>query len=131
MESALVPKQTVMVVEDDADIRAAIAEVLKDEGYRVACAGNGAEALAKLQEPPLPSLILLDLKMPVMDGYQFHRCLQESAEMRSLPVVVISADGNVRQKAGSLGITGYLQKPVDLSHLLDTVARYCLPQATQ
>ncbi len=71
-----------------------------------------------------PDLILLDLMMPIMDGWQFRREQAQDPSLSAIPVVVLSADGNVRQKAASLHADGYLQKPVDVENLLEVIQRH-------
>jgi len=116
----------VLIVEDDYDIREVLTEVLQDEGYSVAGAANGREALDYLSDgSPVPSLILLDLMMPVMSGWQFVSEQRQVSALASIPVVVVSADGNLQQKAGSLGASGYLRKPIEIEALLQVVSRYC------
>jgi CheY-like chemotaxis protein len=116
----------VMVVEDDHAIREALRELLEDEGYRVTQASNGAEALARLREDR-PGLILLDLMMPVMDGWEFRNAIQRDPQLSSIPVVILSADHAVAQRAGSLRVQGWLSKPFQLDQLLRTVQRYAAP----
>ena len=117
--------KTVLIVEDDLDIREALSQVLEFEGYPVATAVNGEEALKYLANSEPPGLILLDLMMPVMDGWQFRLEQKKHPEWSQIPVVIVSADGQVGQKAASIGASGYLKKPVELDTLLDTVAQYC------
>src|SRR5688572_27353229 len=84
----------ILLVEDDNDVREAIAEGLEDAGYQVFAAENGQEALDYLgSAPQLPSLILLDLMMPTMDGWQFHEQLSHHPRCAHIPVVVLSAAG--------------------------------------
>jgi len=109
----------VLVVEDDLDILEAICDALEANGYHVARARNGAEALERVVEAR-PSVILLDLMMPVMDGAAFAGQLR-TAGRGDIPIVVISADGNPRQ-AALIGAQGYLAKPFDLQALLTQVA---------
>jgi CheY-like chemotaxis protein len=110
----------VLVVDDDPDILEAICDILDSEGYRVTRARHGAEALERLQAER-PSLILLDLMMPVMDGLAFANALRERRLDPEIPIVVISADGNP-QKAASIGARGFLAKPFDIEALLSHVA---------
>ena len=114
-----------MIVEDDLDIRDALTQILEFEGYNVLSAENGQDALARLRDGEKPSLILLDLMMPVMDGWQFRVEQQKDANLNTIPVVIISADGRVYQKASAIGAVGYLKKPVELEVLLSTVERHC------
>lgn len=117
--------RTVMIVEDDFDIRDALTQILEFEGYHVVVAGNGQEALMQLRDGQKPGLILLDLMMPVMDGWQFRVEQQKDARLNAIPVVIISADGRVYQKASAIGAVGYLKKPVELEVLLNTVEQHC------
>lgn len=114
----------ILVVEDDNDIREALMGVLSDEGYPVLGAADGRQALDRLRDGARPSLILLDLMMPFMNGWQFRAEQKLDAALSDIPVVVISADANVRQKAESLDAVGYLKKPVELEGLLDVVKRF-------
>ena len=115
----------VLVVDDDGGIRGVLSQILEDEGHRVRSAANGLEALRQLEGPERPCLILLDLMMPVMNGWEFMSRRSENDSLADIPVVVISADQNVGENAAALGATGYLEKPIDLNVLLDTVQRYC------
>lgn len=117
-------ERLVLVVDDDADIREALTDTLEDEGFQVATAENGAAALAYLRRYTRPALVLLDWMMPVMDGAQFHCELSADARFADLPVVLLTADANAKGKALSLGIRGFLKKPVNVQDLLDEVERY-------
>lgn len=115
----------VLVVDDDPDILEAICDILEVEGYRVARARNGKEALEAIDEE-VPSLVLLDLMMPVMDGPTFARVLRTRPFAMEVPIVVISADGNPG-RAVSVGARGYLAKPFDIDALLAHVAALAGP----
>lgn len=119
------PVVGVLVVEDDFDIRGTIRLALEAEGYTVATAENGREALEYLRGVGVPCLILLDLMMPVMDGWAFRAAQRADPGWARVPVVVISADGRASQKARALGAADGLSKPIDLDALLDTVKRHC------
>jgi two-component system, chemotaxis family, chemotaxis protein CheY len=108
----------VLVVDDDPDILEALAEILEAEGFVVRRARNGKEALEQL-EPDFPKLILLDLMMPVMDGWEFSQRMRE--RKISVPVIVLSADRNVGTKARDIGAVGHLAKPFELNDLLQMV----------
>jgi CheY-like chemotaxis protein len=123
MEKAL---KKILIVEDDWDIRDVLTQVLEYEGYEVDTAGNGREAIEYLETHPRPGLILLDLMMPVMDGWQFRAEQQQRSDWSTIPVVILSADGNAYQKAATIRAAGYLKKPVELETLLDTVSRHCI-----
>lgn len=114
----------VLVVDDDADVRFGLVEILADEGFEVASAVHGAEALELLRAGLQPALILLDLRMPVMDGEAFCERWREDEALARLPVVIISADANAVERARRCGATGILEKPVDLDVLLNTIEKY-------
>jgi CheY-like chemotaxis protein len=120
----------ILIVEDDFDIREVLTEVLVDEGYCVAGAANGKEGLALLNAGGRPKIVLLDLMMPVMSGWQFVAEQRKNHALAGIPVVVVSADGNLQQKAASLKASGFLRKPVEIDDLLEVVARYCRSRAS-
>jgi CheY-like chemotaxis protein len=116
-------RETILVVDDDVDIRCSIAEALEDEGYVAPTAGDGAEALRSLADGRLrPSLILLDLKMPLMDGWAFRVEQTGNPELAHIPVIVFTASKLEAKGAAKLNAAGYLRKPVALDELLDMVA---------
>ena len=116
----------ILLVEDDTAIRQTLAEVLEDEGYEVACAANGAEALAHLTRSAVPSLILLDLTMPVMDGWTFRSVQREDPRLARIPTVVVSANHTAdRRTVDVLAADAFLAKPFDLDSLMDTIERLC------
>jgi CheY-like chemotaxis protein len=116
----------ILLIDDDLSIRTVLAEILEDEGYHVTSAANGQEALQYLQQQhTVPCLILLDLMMPIMNGWDFRRAQQQDPQLASIPVVVISADNSVPQKAASLGARGYLAKPIAIERLIALVSQYC------
>lgn len=106
----------VLVVDDDDAIREVIAEVLRDHGYDVLAAANGEQALMTLNDEPPPDLVLLDLMMPVMSGWEVLEQLQENVQLSEIPVVVVSA-------MTAPGMCEHLPKPIDLDCLLNTVNR--------
>ena len=117
----------VLVVDDDPDILEALSEILEAEGFEIRRARNGKEALERL-EPEPPNLILLDLMMPVMDGWEFaQRMRQKPAAVAAIPIIVLSADRNVGSKAADIGAVGHLAKPFELNDLLDMVRRSLNP----
>ncbi len=117
-------KRRILVVEDDCTIRETIAELLQEEGYGVTCAGNGVEALAALAHEEAPGLILLDLMMPVMNGWELRDALSHDPRLSRIPVVVVSA-GTAADAAASLGADAFLPKPFEITALLDAVGRHC------
>ena len=109
----------VMVVEDDASTRELVIAVLAIEGFTPVAARDGAEALRQLREEQVhPELILLDLMMPVMDGWQFRAEQLKDPALAAIPVVVMSAAGDVDVPA-----EGHVDKPFDLDVLVDVVSR--------
>jgi CheY-like chemotaxis protein len=114
----LVVSVSVLVVDDEVDIRTAMTEVLEDEGYEVYAARDGQEGLDRLREKQ-PSVILLDLMMPGMNGWEFRRAQQREPEVSDIPVIVLTAMG----RAPSIEAQSFLQKPFDLDTLLDEVRR--------
>jgi len=113
----------VLVIEDDYATRDSITQALASEGFRVLGSGDGADALAKLATVQ-PCLILLDLMMPRMDGWQFMEELRVHPGVSRIPVVVVSAYGT-RDGVRSVGAADYLRKPFEFPVLLDFVGRYC------
>jgi CheY-like chemotaxis protein len=119
-------RRAVLVVEDDRPIRDSMVQVLQDEGYAVLVAIDGSEALRLLRDTPeLPGLILLDLMMPTMDGFQFRAEQLADPRLSSIPVVVLSADVNVFARAETLHVQGVLKKPLSLDALLGCVEQHC------
>jgi CheY-like chemotaxis protein len=119
--------QSILVVDDDPDVRESLAEILEDEGYRVTGVPNGVEALAYLRAKTRPSLILLDMMMPQMDGWRFRVEQQKNPDLAGIPVVILSAHGNAREAALVLGAADYLRKPLRAESLLEIADRYCRP----
>ena len=113
--------EDILVVEDDGDARWALKALLEAEGYRVACAAHGGEALDYLRQSRPPRAILLDLSMPVMDGWTFRKQQQRVAAWAVIPVVLLSAEEDLAWQAASLGAAGYLHKPVEVERLLAAV----------
>ncbi len=114
----------VLLIEDDVDLREVMAEALAVAGVRTAVASNGAEALGYLRNALPPALILLDLMMPVMDGFQFRHAQQAVPAWNAIPVVVLSADRELPAKAAALAVQHFLRKPVDLTELLEVIERF-------
>ena len=116
-------ERPILVVEDDHDVREALTDILEDAGYPVLAARHGREAL-DLLDHALPRLIILDLMMPVMNGYDFRRQQLETPRIADIPVVLLSADEAVAKRSRELEAQGWLSKPVDFDRLLDVVSRY-------
>jgi CheY-like chemotaxis protein len=119
------PSTYILIVEDDFDIREALEQILAEEGYEVRGASNGSEALEIATSGPAPRLILLDLMMPVMNGWQFRSEQLKEPRLAAVPVLVISADPDLQQKAAKLGVAGLLKKPISLDDLLSAVKVHC------
>jgi CheY-like chemotaxis protein len=111
----------VIVVEDDSDIREAVATALELEGFHVFQAENGARALEVLRKMPHPSLVLADLMMPVMDGWQLIGALSQDDRLATLPVIVVSANN----EKGPQGFR-QVKKPIDLDDLVKIVSELCV-----
>lgn len=117
-------RRPVLVVDDDRDIRETLAEILADEGYEVHTARNGSEGL-EVVASQRPGLVLLDLFMPIMDGAEFRRRQLGDPTIADVPVVVISAAAGLERKVASLGLAGWLEKPIHIDALFAIVGRYC------
>lgn len=114
----------ILVVEDDHSIRELLVELLQSEGYEVGSATNGLEGLRYLEVETHPDLILIDLMMPVMDGYSFRLEQMKHAVWSKIPVVVMSAEANAKDKMKQFGITTFLSKPVELESILKAVEQF-------
>ncbi len=118
-------KHRLLLVEDDDDIRTDLTAVLADAGYEVIAAGDGVAALRYLRGAEVPKLVLLDLMMPEMDGWQLRLELLKDRRLSTIPVVLLSAAGNLPTEAVCLGAVGFLSKPFEVSHLLHIVEQCC------
>jgi CheY-like chemotaxis protein len=112
----------VLVVDDDEDLTEMVRIMLVTSGYRVRCVRNGREAIAAVAQR-MPSIVLLDMLMPVMDGWQCARELR-ARYGRRVPIVVMTAAEHARARAGQVGIDDVLSKPFDMDDLLRVVARH-------
>ena len=113
----------VLIVEDDDDLRDMMAQMLTIEGFNAATAANGREALDYLHSTGRPSVILLDLMMPVMDGWEFRRQQKADPELAPVPVIVLSALDPPR--AATVDADAFLKKPLDFDRLLELVRDHC------
>ncbi len=116
--------QHILVVDDDPMIRETVAEILDFEGYSIETAANGREALQAMEQSP-PSLVLLDMRMPILDGWGFARKVKERGLQVS--IVVMTAARNAGRWAAEIDADGYLAKPFDLADLLATIDRLYRP----
>lgn len=122
-------EHAILVVEDDDDVREITIELLESLGYAALPARHGKEALDQLHAGLRPCVILLDLMMPVMDGWTFCEELQKDEALAVIPVVVASAASDQQPRNACLHAVGYFTKPIDLNELLAAVRRHCLPSA--
>jgi CheY-like chemotaxis protein len=113
----------ILVVEDDRDLREILGEALQLEGYEVVCVEHGAAALRHLETGARPCVILLDLMMPVMDGWTFRREILNDEALARIPVVVMTAAGGSR--AESIQSNATLHKPLEIGDVVDAVEGYC------
>jgi CheY-like chemotaxis protein len=118
------PVGTLLLVEDDEPTQSVMKTVLRLSGFEVTTAANGREALDRLRAEPKPGLILLDLMMPGMDGWQFRRRQRQDPGLADIPVVLVSATNDLHEQCQALGADAYLQKPVVFSEMLDLLKRY-------
>jgi len=114
----------ILVVEDDKDIRRNMQLLLESEGYTVEVAENGQVALDLLIRGSfIPTLIVLDLMMPVMDGFEFREAQEKVAAIAKIPVVIMTADGHVEEKKQRVGAVAGLKKPANIDDILDMVKK--------
>ena len=127
-EAALSPVRRVLVVDDDPAICSALSEALEGEGFEVASATNGHAALEHLRAGPAPAVIVLDLMMPVMDGWDFRHLQLQDPGLRDIPVVIVTAAGfSVETVHMQFGEVALIPKPVPLVDLLTALDRACPP----
>jgi CheY-like chemotaxis protein len=112
---------SLLVVEDDPDVRESLDELLESHGYRVACAANGNEALELLDRGERPAAILLDLMMPETDGFEFRKRQLERPDIRNIPVVVCTADAAATRRSAEMGDVRWVRKPFDIDELMGVV----------
>jgi len=119
---------TILIVEDDDEIRELLAEMLADRGYQVATARNGKEALELLRTKPLqPNIVLLDLMMPVMDGWQMRAEMLADPKLADIPVVIVSGAADLQDESDALKAARVLTKPVKWPVLLESVRDHASP----
>ncbi len=115
----------VLVIEDDGDVREALAAVLEHEGYPVLEAQHGRDALDKLRDADDVCLILLDLFMPTMNGWAFREAQVKDPTIADIPVVVVSAGTDLARHVATMGVVAGVPKPIDFDRLLHLVGQYC------
>jgi CheY-like chemotaxis protein len=117
--------RSILVVEDDPDLRGALAALLEDAGYDVVEAEHGLEALERLRSGTAFCLIVLDLFMPRMNGWAFRAEQVKDPRLAGIPVLMISADSHAAQRALSPGVVAAMTKPVEFARVLQVVAQHC------
>jgi DNA-binding response OmpR family regulator len=117
---------TVLVVEDDPDLASLVQMILADAGYEVALASDGLQALAQVEER-MPGVILLDMRMPIMNGWEFAREYKARYARAAAPIVVVTAAEDARARAAEIGADGWLEKPFEIDDVLRMVARFVRP----
>jgi len=115
--------RSILIVEDDEEIRWTLRELLEFEGYHVECASNGKQGLELLPQLATPCLILLDLMMPVMDGWEFLKLKKQDVQLAPIPVVVVTALGD--QELEKYDAKKVIKKPIQFETLLKVVHEYC------
>jgi signal transduction histidine kinase len=114
-------REHILLVEDDRSIRVVLKGILEEEGYDVTVAENGRQALERLRSSAVPDLIVLDLRMPVMDGWEFRAAQKSDPALARIPVLAVSADGSA--KAAAIDAQAYLRKPLSTDALLNAIGR--------
>jgi CheY-like chemotaxis protein len=119
------PPGPILVVDDNADVRDMLAHALEIAGYAVETARDGREALARMRREPQPRLVVLDLYMPVLDGFGVREEQLREPRLAAIPVLIYSGHHDVRQAARRMGVDGYFAKPFDLDEILGLVDARC------
>jgi CheY-like chemotaxis protein len=117
-------KRVILIVDDDHDVREAVADTLIEEGYEAVALADVPAALAYLRQQPLPGLVLLDWNMTPMNGLHFMAEIAKEPAWSGLPVVLLTADAKAPDKAQAAAFAGYLKKPVRLPELFRFAAQY-------
>jgi two-component system, OmpR family, response regulator CpxR len=125
MEARQSQANLILVVEDHKELRESLMEILEEEGCTAVGAADGQEALDYLRTHSLPCLILLDLMMPGLNGWEFCAQKEQDPALAAIPVVVLSGVGRLEQKAAALRAVGWLEKPIHIPLLLELIRRYC------
>ena len=119
-------KHRVMIVDDHPDTREALAIAMELRGLDAIMAGSGGEALAKLAEPDQrPCIVLLDINMPDVDGWEVRERMRADPALAEVPVVLLTGNYVDVERARRLGIRGYLRKPIDVHQILSAVEQHC------
>jgi len=118
----------ILLVEDDFVLRSSLSELLMSEGFKVDCCADGREAFRRLHYPPKPDLIMLDIMLPYLDGFELRALQRKSPFIANIPVVVISAHDVDPTTIKELGLSTPFRKPLDIDLLLSTMRERLLPQ---
>ncbi len=122
-EIATAKRCLVAIIEDDPEFRSMLRELLEEEQYRVVALANGAEALETLRGETVPNVILLDVSMPVMDGFDFLRFRNDDPRLAQVPVVLVT---NAKpHERPTVGVNDVVRKPIDIDEILFAIKRYC------
>jgi CheY-like chemotaxis protein len=113
--------ESILIIDDDPGITDSLSMLLEDEGYRIAVEPNGSKGLEYLAQNELPSLIILDVMMPVLDGFGFRQKQLEDARIANIPVLLMTA-GTLDQRIRGLNATAFLRKPIDIDQLLQAIS---------
>jgi CheY-like chemotaxis protein len=116
---------SVLLVEDDRELHEAMTAILDAEGYRVIGAFDGQQAIDRLREGVRPSIILLDLMLPVKDGRQFRAEQLADPRLAAIPVIAYSGDARVADAARALRVEHWFKKPVNFGAMLEVISTYC------
>ncbi len=122
----------ILTVDDDEEIRIALADMLEMEGFETVWAKNGQVALEYLRRIPdgeLPDLVLLDYMMPIMNGQQFYQEMRKERRLNHIPVVVMTANGNLVNVMERVNVGGFMSKPMDYDTVVKMVKHFLLPDA--
>ena len=119
----------VLVIDDDAEIRQALIDILEDEDYVVRAAANGKEALDIVATGPCPDVILLDVMMPVMDGWHFLSARLRHPRLVEVPIIIISAGTEAETEARKVGACQVIKKPLHVDDLIHRIEDCCRSSA--
>lgn len=119
------PDCHVLIVEDEPDLRDTLREILTLKGYTCSTAANGREALERLRQVPVPQVVLLDLMMPVMSGWELLQALEREPQSSTQPAIVVTSAVADLSELSNRYSCPILQKPIDLPRLLDLIERAC------
>ena len=115
----------ILLIDDEADMRIALAELLEDEGYTVGQAMDGKKGLQFLQDNPKPKLILLDYMMPEMGGAEFCEKMRANPQWASIPVAIVSAATLSKEKMSIMSVIAFIEKPIQIEKFLAVVEKFC------